>query len=406
MTDASGNYTITGLPAGDYKVQFSDCNWPPVYAPEWYNDKPGPGAANLVHVDLGVGTPDIDEQLGLPGSISGTVTDAVTGDPIPNICVAARTAEDWWLGFTQTDASGNYTIGWLTTGDYKVEFYDCMTGVYIGEWYNDKPDFDSADIVHVNSGADTGGIDAALSTEAPLAVTVRVGSGTVTPGGTITLPVEIIGAPAPGVAGVSVEAQFDPAVLDATGCTKDPNGVYGSGACNPDFDNDGAYPDSAKCVAVSASGVAGDSVVCEVTFGTVCQTGDTLTVHPVVEEVIDPDGNPISYAVEDGTITCGLPGDVNCDSAVDVIDALFVLQYDVGLRSGSDQCPPPTGALYQSAGDVNCDDAVDVIDALFILQYDVGLTPNVPPGCPGPGGGFASPTATAALQQDRRPLNT
>jgi len=610
QTDASGNYTITGLPAGDYKVQFYDCNTG-LYIGEWYNDKPDWSSADLVSVALGVNTGGINAQLGLPGSISGTVTDEATGDPLANICVNAFDASSGWsMSGAVTDASGNYTITGLPAGDYKVHFSDCnWPPVYAPEWYDDKPDVDSADIVHVNSGADTGGIDAALGrvppcaspmemalaiaapgtvvldaaytggpsqcaifgpelqgfptggdtflalssgdahlipsgaptpTAAPAsalvaptwagagaqpmnhapqdvatlsvtvavppgattlsfdwkfgtneqagspyqdffeapnllvtvdsafpisscppvppdvnfacfmtevqthsidvtgldqitisftigddvdsivdsaafidnlrfnspAVTVRVGSGTVTPGGTITLPVEIVGAPAPGVGAVSVEAQFDPAVLDATGCTKDPNGVYDSGACNPDFNNDGAYPDSAKCVATSVSGVAGDSVVCEVTFGTVCQIGDTLTVHPVVVVLADPDGNPISYAVEDGTITCGLPGDVNCDSAVNVIDALFVLQYDVGLRSGSDQCPPPTGALYQSAGDVNCDNVVNVIDALFILQYDVGLTPNVPPGCPGPGGGFASPTATAALQQDRRPLNT
>jgi len=70
-------------------------------------------------------------------------------------------------------------------------------------------------------------------------------------------------------------------------------------------------------------------------------------------------------------------GDVNCDSTVDAVDALFVLQYVVGLRQSSDQCPPPPGTLYLRAGNVNCDGTVDAVDALFILQYVVGIRPEL-----------------------------
>jgi len=70
-------------------------------------------------------------------------------------------------------------------------------------------------------------------------------------------------------------------------------------------------------------------------------------------------------------------GDVNCDTTVDAVDALFVLQYVVGMRQGSDQCPPPAGTLYLRAGNVNCDGQVDAVDALFILQYVVGIRPEL-----------------------------
>jgi len=70
-------------------------------------------------------------------------------------------------------------------------------------------------------------------------------------------------------------------------------------------------------------------------------------------------------------------GDVNCDSTVDAVDALFVLQYVVGLRQSSDQCPPPPGTLYLRAANVNCDGTVDAVDALFILQYVVGIRPEL-----------------------------
>ncbi|HEY53172.1 MAG TPA: hypothetical protein G4N94_06910, partial [Caldilineae bacterium] len=65
---------------------------------------------------------------------------------------------------------------------------------------------------------------------------------------------------------------------------------------------------------------------------------------------------------------------VNIALAVDSIDGLFILQYDVGLRAGSDQCPPPTDTLYLANCDVSGDGVCDSVDALFILQCDVGIS--------------------------------
>ena len=87
----------------------------------------------------------------------------------------------------------------------------------------------------------------------------------------------------------------------------------------------------------------------------------------------DPSGNAIPVALQDGQIRVGVLGDVNCDAATNVIDGLFVLQYDVGLRAAGNQCPPPTGSLYTPACDVNHDSNCNVIDGLFILQCDVGI---------------------------------
>ncbi|GAG43963.1 unnamed protein product, partial [marine sediment metagenome] len=66
-------------------------------------------------------------------------------------------------GWGSTDASGAYTMGGLPIGDYKVQFNDCGDpAMYVGEWYNDQPDFESADLVPVTAGVNTSGIDAAL----------------------------------------------------------------------------------------------------------------------------------------------------------------------------------------------------------------------------------------------------
>ena len=76
-----------------------------------------------------------------------------------------------------------------------------------------------------------------------------------------------------------------------------------------------------------------------------------------------------------------LPGDVNCDQEVNAVDGMFVMQYEVGLRTASDQCPPPQGSLYLGNCDVNDDNDCTAVDALFILQCEVGVSnPLCPPG--------------------------
>ena len=72
-------------------------------------------------------------------------------------------------------------------------------------------------------------------------------------------------------------------------------------------------------------------------------------------------------------------GDVNCDGAVNVVDALFILQYEVGLRVDSGGCPlppPPPDTLNVANCDVSDDGQCNVVDALFILQCEVGLPPG------------------------------
>ena len=65
-------------------------------------------------------------------------------------------------------------------------------------------------------------------------------------------------------------------------------------------------------------------------------------------------------------------GDVNCDSAVNPIDAALVLQYNAFYYHWSLAC-------YQN-GDVNRDREVNSIDALLILQFSAGLIGTFPAG--------------------------
>ncbi len=166
-TDSSGHYTVGGLTAGDYKVRFRPAA---PYFGEWWDDQSSFSTANPVTVALGADTSGINAILEVGGSISGTVTDQATGHPVEDAWVGVINLEgDYWYGETSTDASGHYTVAGLPGGDYKVEFYGFP---YVTEWWNNQPDFDTADTVSVTPGVDTPGIDSALDRGGSISGTV------------------------------------------------------------------------------------------------------------------------------------------------------------------------------------------------------------------------------------------
>ncbi|MBN1696183.1 MAG: glycoside hydrolase family 3 C-terminal domain-containing protein [Spirochaetales bacterium] len=57
-------------------------------------------------------------------------------------------------------------------------------------------------------------------------------------------------------------------------------------------------------------------------------------------------------------------GDVNNDGSVNIVDALLVAQYYVGLNPGN---------FDTDRADANCNGNIDIVDALLIAQYYVGL---------------------------------
>jgi hypothetical protein len=69
-------------------------------------------------------------------------------------------------------------------------------------------------------------------------------------------------------------------------------------------------------------------------------------------------------------------GDVDGDQEVDIVDALLIAQYYVGLN--------PAG-FNVNAADVDCDGSADIIDALLVAQYYVGLVDEFDCGSPTPG---------------------
>ncbi|MGH7734881.1 MAG: MSCRAMM family protein, partial [Gemmatimonadales bacterium] len=182
-TGMDGAYTITGLAAGDYLVNFSvGCGNSGNYVSQWYDNKPDQSTANPVSVTAGETTGSIDAAMQPSGSISGMVT-ADGGGPLAGICVNVSLIDGTGLASAATSEDGSYTVTGLPPGDVVVGFDSsgfCMNGTpsnYIQQWYNNQPDPFTADAVSVTAGETTGSIDAVLQPGGSISGTVTSSGG-------------------------------------------------------------------------------------------------------------------------------------------------------------------------------------------------------------------------------------
>lgn len=171
---ASGVYTFTGLPAGSYRLTADSS---PSYVEELYDSFPcgqddcDPTLGTPVPVAPPAQTANIDFALSPGGSISGTVFSPII--PLEDIEVAVLDTSGNELATDETDASGKYSIGGLSTGDYYVSATDSKFFTakpsFIGKVYNNHVcpgplcnPLISGDLVHVNTGIDTPNINFTL----------------------------------------------------------------------------------------------------------------------------------------------------------------------------------------------------------------------------------------------------
>jgi Carboxypeptidase regulatory-like domain len=158
-TMSSGEYTISGLPSGSYKVLFSANQG---YAAQYYDRKGSLAEADVVGVIAGSTSSGIDAALQPGGYIAGKVTDALTQAPLAGISVCATSVNggEYGEGCGTTDARGAYTTAGLETGWYLVSFFS--TGNFLPQYYNDKSGYSEANPVLATRGSTMFGVDASL----------------------------------------------------------------------------------------------------------------------------------------------------------------------------------------------------------------------------------------------------
>lgn len=187
QTSSTGTYSATGLPAGTYYAWADSAT----HVSEIYDD-----VTCLPYCDSALGTPiavsdgaattGIDFALRYGGSITGTVTEDGTGDPLSGVAVIVRDANNGAYAIGTTLADGTYTAGGLPTGTYYATTFD---DDYLDELYDDLVCPASCDptlgtSIAVTLGATTSGIDFSLSSGGAV-------TGTITDAAT--------GVPLPGI---------------------------------------------------------------------------------------------------------------------------------------------------------------------------------------------------------------
>lgn len=168
LTGDDGVYSLGGLRTGDYRIQFRAAFTG--YASEWYQDKYTLNTADTMTISSLNDELVSDVELGPGDSISGRVTDskgAVIAGAVVKVYDSSSDSTDSPLGIATTGGDGTYVVAGLPlTKTFRVQFFEREgdgSGAGLTEWYNDKRNFDSADIVSLGAGG-TGatGVDAML----------------------------------------------------------------------------------------------------------------------------------------------------------------------------------------------------------------------------------------------------
>ncbi len=155
----TGRYSISGLPTGAYTIEFNAKETGGWFT-QFYNGKSKAGEADPVNLTDGAATGEINAALAR-GTISGHVTDAITGKPVSGAEVCSTPAfSGFFAPCTTTDSEGYYQISGLALGDYYVRFVD---GGYAAQYYPEQPAEGSAHEVAISPVGSATGVDAELT---------------------------------------------------------------------------------------------------------------------------------------------------------------------------------------------------------------------------------------------------
>jgi hypothetical protein len=134
-TNPSGNYELNNVADGNFFVRTQNSLG---FINEVYNNRPCGGYCDILNGDAVAVSPTnpgtlIDFFLAAGGSISGRLTNAVTTSGIALAEVQALDINGLIAGRASTDGSGDYTIGGLQPGTYKLRTSN--TAGYVNQVY-------------------------------------------------------------------------------------------------------------------------------------------------------------------------------------------------------------------------------------------------------------------------------
>ncbi|MBN2090091.1 carboxypeptidase regulatory-like domain-containing protein, partial [candidate division KSB1 bacterium] len=160
-TDSAGFYAVKGLPAGSYYAQAT--HWLDTqFGQQWYENADSEETATPIVLIDGEERAKIDFSLNMRpmyGTITGTVTDTLTGQPISRAYVEIHPNNKdfaqisyrpfrYYRMHAITDEKGRYQFDWLWEGNYLISVY--ANGAF--EYYKDAVVAEQATPVKVIGG--------------------------------------------------------------------------------------------------------------------------------------------------------------------------------------------------------------------------------------------------------------
>jgi hypothetical protein len=124
------------------------------------------------------------------------------------------------------------------------------------------------------------------------------GTGLVEPGDNITVPLGMRFIQPPGLGGVVLNMQFDPAVVQPLTCSVDPLALFDSAQCTLDA----VYTDTWRLSLNSTGGVVGDPLLALVSFNALGLPGAYSPLTFSAVDFFDPTGMPLNIPFYDGGI--------------------------------------------------------------------------------------------------------
>lgn len=175
--DATGAYSVTGVPAGSYRVSFAAYGkglvqqyWKNAFL--WRD-------ATALKVAAGEAKTGINANLVKGATISGTVKlPAGTNAKYTDVWVSAesKSGTDSY-GWGSIDSRGKYSITGLPAGSYKVRFGASYDKDLLEQWWKGKSTKAAANVVALTAGGTKAGIDATLVRGATISGKVSLPSG-------------------------------------------------------------------------------------------------------------------------------------------------------------------------------------------------------------------------------------
>ena len=158
VANGSGQFSLADLRTGNHFVAYVDPAG--AHRPEFFSNAFNVQTSTPVVVSAGATTTasnSLGAQATTPGGalLTGTVTEAGTGTPLPGVMVLASRAADFGLAVAGlTNAFGQYSLNVTNQAQYRLQFVD-STGLHDMEWHDNEPYFGIADAATVAAPAVT-----------------------------------------------------------------------------------------------------------------------------------------------------------------------------------------------------------------------------------------------------------